>query len=217
MSPIDLYPKGKTQVCGITEAGMISLPHPVLERLGWRAGIELTLSYIPHPLIVLLWRTPPDRPGFKLSYLSRSGNQRRGGKLTCRAFARQVLHARIVLPQPHLQPLYLHHPPYELALVLEEPPWQTAALTVTGQQTIANELTGVYEILGSDDSVLRIGQGLVADRLEAHLKDEQLMRVGQTVRYVILDKRDAVIVEKVRLAHHETRYGKLPPFNAIRA
>lgn len=217
MAPIDLYPKGKTQVCGITQEGMISLPHPVLERLGWRAGIELTLSYIPQPLIVLLWRTLPDRPGFKLSYLSRSGSQRRGGKLSCRAFARQVLHARIILPQNHLPPLYLQHPPYELALVLEEPAWQTTALTVTGLQTIAADLAGVYEILGADDSVLRVGQGLVADRLQAHLKDEHLMRLGQTVRYMMLDKRDAVIVEKVRLAQHETRYGKLPPFNAIRA
>jgi hypothetical protein len=217
MAPIELYPKGKTQLCSISADGMISLPQRVLEQLDWSAGVELALSYIPQPLIVLLGRTPPHRPGFRLSYLSRSGNQPRGGKLTCRAFARQVLQTRIALPQNRLLPVYVHQPPYELALPLEEPAWQRVPFTASGLHTIPTGMSGVYEVLGGDERVLRIGQGLVADRLQVHLKDSRLSRLGQSVRYVLLDKPDAWLVEKVRLALHEETHGQLPPLNAIRA
>jgi hypothetical protein len=217
MAPVDLYPKGKTQACSITAEGLLSLPQRVLERLGWAAGLELAIRYVPEPLVLLLWPSPSDRPGFKLSYLSRSAGQPRGGKLTCRAFTRQVLQTRILLPKMDLQPVYLHHPPYELALPLEEPAWQSAALTVSGLQAIPSEGIGVYEVLGVNDRVLRIGQGLLGDRLPTHLKDEPLAQSGQQVRYVLLDKPDAVIMEKVRLAQYEEMHGKLPPFNAIHA
>jgi hypothetical protein len=218
MSPIDVYPVGKATTCAIGETGTISFHQRTLDRLGWQAGNEIALQYIASPLTLLLREADSECPGFKLSYWGRSGNQRFGGKITCVRLANTVLRSRVALPIRDIEPIvftYLQR--QHLALILVDPPWMETAFSMAGCQTLAAEQTGVYQLLSADNTVLRIGQGNLQLRLREHLKDDQLVYNTRQVRYLSMEKDDAILMERILLAQHEAALGELPAFNPIHA
>lgn len=217
MSPVELLPMGKISNCGVNQDGTISLPQHVIEALGWRIGDEIAASYIPSPVTLLLRVARDGRPGYKLSYLSRSGRVRRGGKLNCRAFTTHILRPRVPLPQRDIPPALLHSGDYELALLFEAVPWKTVECSMAGCQQLPADNIGIYQLLGGDQAVLKIGEGVLQNRLREHLRDERLVRQARTLQYLVLPKEDSVVLEKVLLALYEAEHQALPPFNAIRA
>lgn len=217
MSPVDLYPMGKMSNCTVNPDGTISLPQRVIDGLSWQIGDEIAASYIPSPITLLLRAAPAGHPGYKLSYLSRNGQSRSGGKLNCRAFTNHVLRPKVPLPQRNVQPVLLRSGDYDLALLFEAIPWMSVDCSMAGCQQIPTGATGVYQLLGSDHAPLKIGEGAVQNRLREHLRDERLVRLARTMQYIILPKEDGVILEKVLLALYEDQHQVLPPFNAIRA
>ena len=217
MSPIEFFPVGKSETCSIAKDGTVSFPQRILDAIGWRAGDEIATSYIPIPLTLLLRVTNDGRPGFKLSYLARTGNKKTGGKLNLSAFVNNIMRHQVILPRTGIKPAYLASGAYQLALVLEEIHWQDAEFNVSGIQLVPEDMMGVYEILGTDQVVLRIGEGFLQSRLREHLKDDRLRQVGRRVRYLAVNKDDAVILEKVLLALHELDHSSLPPFNLMRS
>lgn len=217
MTPVDLFPIGRSVRCTFAADGTLSLPQPVLERLGWTAGMRIAVRYLRQPLTLLLWAAPEERAAFTLSYLSRRGDSRRGGKLVCRGFANQIARARVQLPLRELAPAYLNGTPYQLALLLEEPAWALAPFSAAGVAALSPGDVGVYQLLGAADAVVRIGEGSVAERLRQHLRVEELVRATRAVRWVEQEKADAVVLERVLLALHRERCGALPRFNAVEA
>jgi hypothetical protein len=217
MSPVELLPMGKIANCAINQDGTISLPQRVIDALGWRIGEEIAASYIPSPITLLLRVARDGRPGYKLSYLSRNGRARSGGKLNCRAFTKHILRPRIPLPQRNIPPALLRNGDYELALLFESIPWKSVECSMAGCQQIPADVTGVYQLLGGDQMPLKIGEGVVQNRFREHLRDERLVRQARTLQYVVLPKEDSVVLEKVLLALYEAAHQTLPPFNTIRA
>ena len=104
--------------------------------------------------------------------------------------------------------------------MLTEPQWKVVDFTMAGCSLIGDPpaLIGTYELLGSDAIPLRVGEGIVQNRIREHLKDDRMVRAVKRVRYFPLsEKRDAEVMEQVLLARFETRNEALPMFNSIRA
>jgi hypothetical protein len=218
MSPVDLFPLGPRDGCWINTSGLINFGQDVMDAFGWQVGDTIAVQYIERPLTLLLWHEEdPARRSFKLSYLSRNQEGTSGGKLSMRAFTRRILTPRVQVPLENLKPVRLNGNPYEMGLLLEAPTWQEDSFSLAGVQRVPGDCVGVYDILGPQREVLRIGEGLVRQRLGAHLKHESLAAVGRWLRYMPLDADDSAVLEKILLGLYEADHGQLPPFNAIRA
>lgn len=218
MSPVRLYPVGKSRDCSISKSGTIRLPQPVMERLGWQAGDDIVLDYIKEPvLVLLLQKAGEDQNGFRLSYIDHKRKATAGGKVTASRLAKWVLNPRLVLPLMNLKPIYFKNGAFELALILQEIPWQTVTFDKAGSQQMPTDEIGTYRLIGSDRSVQRIGEGNLRQRMLEHLSDDHLVRMTRFLQYITLDKEDAVIVERILLSQHEAQHETLPPFNAIHA
>lgn len=103
--------------------------------------------------------------------------------------------------------------------MLEPIDWSTAEFTKTGSNTLAKDAVGVYELLGNGDIVLRIGQGKIRDRINAHLQDPRFTQpTVKTFRYLPLpDLVDSQLMERILIEKYENDIGVLPRFQEIRA
>lgn len=217
MTPVDLYPVGRSELCGFGTDGTLTLPQSVLDQLGWHTGSRIAIRYLIQPLTLLLWSAPEDRAAFTLGYRTRTRAGVSGGKLVCRRFATQVARKHAHLPLYDLAPAYLNSTPYELAFLMAQPQWSTTAFSLSGLTEIPAEATGVYRLLDAGDRVLRIGEGHLAGRLREHLRHDELMRQARSAQWLALDKADAVILERVLLGLHRSHHKTLPRFNPVMA
>ncbi len=218
MPLIDLIPVGSDNSCSISENGTISFPKAVWQRLGWEVPCKIAVTYIAQPLTLLLRRAENDQPGFSLSYQNRQITSRSGVKITCSRFASYVLRTQVVLPIRGLIPTFPENGRYQLALMLQHPTWVTEDFSQAGLKQIANDVKGIYQLLDSTGSIIRIGEGAVGNRIREHLKDERFAVQVKFVQYLVLsDKDEASVMEKILIAQHETEFGRLPTFNALRA
>ena len=213
----------------MTPDGMFSIPRRVMERLGWVPPMRVAVDYLVDnkikdaPLVLFLSvDSSREGQGYALSTLNRSVTTKTGsgGKCSCALLMRTVIAPRVDLPRFDVEPIYPANNLADLVLMLTEPAWKVIDFTMAGCLLLGDTpaLIGTYELLGSDGMPLRIGEGIVQNRIREHLKDDRLVRAVKRVRYFPLsEKRDAELMEQVLLARFETRNEALPMFNSIRA
>ncbi|SRR5258708_18086543 len=220
MPVINIIPIGDSATCSVSADGTVSFPKSIIEQVGWRATRKIAVSYIPEPLVLLLRPAELNRPGFTLSYNdhARKGLDKPGGRLSCSKFTKEILRPRLALPARGIAPIILKNGQTQLALMLQLPTWITESFSMAGCQNIPSGIKGVYQLISSEEEILRIGEGTIQTRIKEHLKDERLARMASAIRYCVLaDKEETSTIEKVLIAQYEAEYGELPSFNRIRA
>ncbi len=142
-----------------------------------------------------------------------------GGRIFCNAFIRNYLATIITLPKRSIPPLFLKGSEWGVALVLEPIDWKHEEFSKSGSNAVAKDALGVYELLGNADVVLRIGEGKIRHRINAHLQDSRFAPpTVKSFRYLELkDAIDSQLTEKILIEEHENSVGVLPRFQEIRA
>ncbi len=135
------------------------------------------------------------------------------------SFISNYLQTLVELPIKNIIPVFLKNSDWKMALVLEPIQWQKDEFSKTGANKVPKDSIGVYELLGNGDAVLRVGEGKIKERFNAHLSDKRFSPpTVKAFRYVALDDSDdGKIMEKVRIAEYEAETGVLPRFQEIRA
>jgi hypothetical protein len=84
---------------------------------------------------------------------------------------------------------------------------------------ISRGAVGAYELLGTGDAVLRVGEGKIKDRMNAHLNDRRFAPpTVKAFRYLDLENAaDGKILEKIRIEQYFAQTGVLPRFQEIRS
>ncbi len=215
MPLIHVLPKRRTHGCSISLEGKLSIPASILDELHWEHGSHVSLNYLLDPLTLILQRINDDS-GFKLMRRASATASNPAGILTCAAFTKSVLNPRIVLPKRGISPIILHRTDPTLALMLETPPWTRADFNQSGRHRIPANIKGVYQLLDSSEEVVRIGEGVVNNRIAQHLKNHDHETAVRYVRYIPLsDKEEMELLEQILLAAHVAKSGKLPILNSI--
>jgi hypothetical protein len=218
MPLIELIPVRDSQTCTINEGGTISFPHSIWQRLSWQLPCKIAVTYIDSPLTLLLRRADISETGFTLAYQARPATARTGAKITCSRFANEVLRTRVVLPLRGITPIFPTGGKYQLALILRQPMWITEDFSQAGAQRIQGDFQGVYQLIDSAGSTLRIGEGNISSRIRDHLKTENFVRNIRSVQYIALgDKEEASVMEGILIAQYENENGHLPSLNLIRS
>lgn len=213
--PIIVKHKSNLEVCSVSRAG-IGMVQAVVHKLKWTIGGRIQVGFIENAKCLLM-KSVPTNDGFRLAYANT--RKKTGGRIFCNAFIRNYLATIIELPKRNIMPVFLSSSKWNVALVLESIEWKAAEFSKNGVNAIAKETLGVYELLGNEDLVVRIGEGRIRDRIMAHLQDERFRPpTVKTFRYLpLVDAADAPLMEKILLEEYETRIGVLPRFQEIRA
>jgi hypothetical protein len=188
----------------------------VVQRAKWSIGDKIQVAFIAAAKC-LLFRSVSGEDGFKLSYANSS--KRTGGRIFCNAFIRNYLATLIELPKKNLAPIFLDGSDWTIALLLEPLVWTKEEFSKAGSNKVAKDTVGVYELLGNQEAVLRIGEGKIRDRINAHLQDTRFAPpTVKSFHYLApADSTDSQLMEKILLEEYESRIGVLPPFQEIRA
>ncbi len=88
-----------------------------------------------------------------------------------------------------------------------------------GVNKIEKGAVGVYELLGTGDAVLRVGEGKIKDRMNAHLNDERFSPpTVKAFHHIDLeDPADGKILERIQIERFFAETGVLPRSQEIRA
>lgn len=214
MSPIKYPRSGFRTTCRINPDGRLTIPQIVMTELDLQARQRFDLHYTKSPVIMQLC---PGSNGYILRHLN-AGNNPHGGFFTLRGFTNDILKASVILPQHELVPINVSG--WEgFVFMLSEPDWKQEEFSLSSVRRINTEIVGVYEILDSKGNIIRIGQGGIRSRLNAHLKNEALAKKAKNFRYAMVEPvEDTEFVERVLLARYlQENEGELPEFNAIQA
>lgn len=214
MSPL-IIKHGPQMECSVSRAG-IGMVQAVVEKAGWSIGDQIEVGFIEKATCMLL-RSLREGEGFKLAY----ANQRKktGGRVFCVAFIRNYLNTIVRLPIKGITPVFPKGSEWDIALLLKALDWTKAEFSKNGSTSIPKDATGVYELVGNNDAVLRIGEGKIRDRINAHLKDKRFTPpTAKNFRFLPLDDpTDGQILERILIEQYETETGVLPRFQEIRA
>jgi hypothetical protein len=201
------------------------MSQPVLDQVGWRPGQPITVSVLKDLSSTLLFRpSEPDTKGYILSYLNRNRNGVSGGKISCSRIVGDIMSTNPGVSTKKLMPIYLNVEkktgirPYQIALLLANPPWLDVKFTATSAESFSPQLMGVYQVIGPEsDQPLRIGQGIFQQRFQENLKIPEL-RSAKYYQYLPMsNKTDMVLLEHILLQKHKQENGQLPPGNKITA
>lgn len=215
--PILISAKSRQKACTVSRAA-IGAPQSVVEQAGWHQGEDkVDVGYIPDVKIILISKPSDSEEAFRVTYANT--RSKTGGRIACQSFCRGYLQAVVVLPKRNLIPIFFSDDKWRIALSLEDLPWQTEEFTKKGAETVNNEILGVYQLLGRQSTVLRVGEGKIKERVNAHLTDHiRFMPSVKAFRYVPLTmKEDAELLEKILIAQYEGETGAILPLNEIRS
>jgi hypothetical protein len=125
----------------------------------------------------------------------------------------------VELPKKNLVPLFLRDSEWTVALPLEPIDWVREDFSKAGVSKISRGAVGAYELLGTGDAVLRVGEGKIKDRMNAHLNDRRFAPpTVKAFRYLDLENAaDGKILEKIRIEQYFAQTGVLPRFQEIRS
>lgn len=215
MSPIIIKPRKLHKVCSVSRT-TIGMVEAIVQQAKWTVNDRIQVGFIECVRCILLRRIKGEE-GFKLAYANTRSQT--GGKVECRAFITNYLQAVIELPKKNIAPVFLKNTDWTMALMLEPIKWERAEFSKTGVNTVPRDAIGVYELLGTGDVLLRVGEGKIKDRTNAHLADKRFTPSKvRAFRYVILDStEDSRILEQIRIVEYEDETGILPMFQEIRA
>ena len=194
----------------------IGMVQSVVQRAKWSIGDRIEVGFIAAAKCLLL-RSLSNEDGFKLGYANT--RKKTGGRISCEAFVRNYLATLIELPRKNVAPVFLNGSDWAIALLLEQIDWTTEEFSKAGSNTCAKDAVGVYALLGNDEVILRIGEGKIRDRINAHLQDTRFAPPTiKSFRYLALaDSTDSQLMEKILLQGYEDNIGVLPRFQEIRA
>ena len=196
----------------------IGLPQPVVQQTGWRQGRDkVEIGYIPDAKVILIGKPSESEDSFLVAYANT--RSKTGARIACQSFCRSYLQAVVVLPKRNLIPVIFDDEKWCTALFLEDLPWETEEFTKKGVEAVNNKTVGVYELLGRRTTVLRVGEGKIRERINAHLGDHvRFMPSVKSFRYAPLTmKEDAQLLERILIAQYEAYAGAIPPLNEIRS
>ena len=213
--PMIVENKANVDVCSVTKGG-IGMMSGVVKRAGWKIGDMMQVGFIENACCLLLRKKNVEN-GFKLAYANKK--QKSGGKVYCVAFIQGYLQTVLEIPKRNIKPIYLNsNSSWDMALILDDPEWEISEFTKAAVNKIDKKHVGVYELLGRGDAILRIGEGQLYQRLNAHLKDPRFSPTTKKIRYVVLrESNDGQLFEKIRIKQFEAETGVLPRFQEIRA
>jgi hypothetical protein len=174
MTPIIIKNRRSTDFCSVSRGG-IGMTTGVVEQAGWRIGDPLEVGFIAKAKCILLRCVTDaqhsDQEGFRLAYSNKPKSS--GGRVYCVAFIRNYLQTLVELPKKNLVPLFLRDSEWTVALPLEPIDWVREDFSKAGVSKISRGAVGAYELLGTGDAVLRVGEGKIKDRMNAHLNDRR--------------------------------------------
>ena len=216
MSPIKKSSREHQKKASIGRSG-IGFSQTFVEKIGWKRGQhKVEISFILNAKCILVSKPTQSNDAFLVSY----GNKRKlsGAKINCLALVRNYLQALVTLPIKTI-PVIINHKHWQVALILDEINWITEEFSKSGNDNLTKNLQGVYQLLGKNKTILKIGEGLVKDRIRSYLSEP--LRFSPQVkefRYIYFeDKEDCELMEKILLAQFEAETGVLPHLNDIRA
>jgi hypothetical protein len=223
MSLIIVSSKAGHNSCSITRSGVV-VSQSIVEKLSWtpnNSENRVEIGFLTECNWLLVGK-PSDNPeGFLLS-LSKvriKEGRKVGATISCIAFVKNYLQAIIPIPKKGIIPIMFKDKRWSFAIPIENFSWQEEEFSKAGVNKISSKLIGVYQLLGNEDSVLRVGEGKISDRLNAHLSDPMrfLPRVKKIRYFQTSTKEDAELAEKILIAKYENETGVLPPLNEVRA
>jgi hypothetical protein len=215
VSPLIVQNRTNLPVCSVSRAG-IGMVQAVVEQASWNIDDRIEVGFIEKAKCILLRKTHGN-DGFKLAYSN--ANKKTGGRIGCNAWVRNYLQTVVELPKKNLIPVFTKGADWTIALLLEDFDWIQEEFSKLGVNTVPKDTAGIYELLGKGDAVLRVGEGIIKDRINAHLKDSRFAPpTVKSFRYIALsDPIDGKILERVLIAKYENEVGVLPRFQEIRA
>jgi hypothetical protein len=197
----------------ILKGGVISIPGIVVTKAQLRLSHLYDVHLIRSRPFMLLFRENP-KGDYKLSAQGKYG----AAKFTLRSLYNRHLLGRIGLPVFNLEPLIWDKGDYRFGLILEEDFWTSIPFTPSAAKDLSENEYGVYACVGADGQVLRIGEGLLRQRMQAHLR-EQWLDIVEFRHFLITDensrnkKADGLFYEQVFLRGHCEKFGRLPKYN----
>jgi len=215
MTPVIIRSQSKLEICNVTRSG-IGLVTAVVKRTGWNIGDPIQVGFIEKAKSILL-RTVPEGD-FTLKYAN--ARQKTGGRIHCVAFTKNYLQTIVELPKKNILPIFLpKQSEWTLALLLDPIEWEIEEFTKAGSNNVSKHAIGVYELAGKGGATLRIGEGKIKERINAHMKDPRFSPpTVKSFRYLTLtDAEDGKILETILIADYESRTGVMPRFQEIRA
>lgn len=191
--------------------------HGVVQQARWKVNDRIEVGWVQKATCIVLRQANGGGEGFLLGYSD--ARHKTGGKIQCKAFIQNYLQTLIDLPKHGLEPVFFKDGKWSVALLLETLGWVSHAFSKTDANRIPPTAVGVYELLGKGDAVLRIGEGKIRERIDAHLKDIRFAPpTVKSIRYLDLDSsEDSQLIEKMLIAKYEAETGILPRFQEIRA
>jgi hypothetical protein len=197
----------------ILKGGVVSIPATVMARAQLRASQLYDVHTIRSRPFMLLFKENPIGD-YTLTAQGKYG----AAKFTLRGLFNRHLAGRLQLPLLKLSPLIWDEGDYRFGLMLEEDFWTSIPFTPAAAKTLAEHEYGVYSCVAADGRVLRIGEGLLRQRMLAHLR-EQWLDIVEFRHFLIREensknpKADGLFYEQVFLREHCEKYGSLPKYN----
>jgi len=158
-----------------------------------------------------------ENEGFKLTYSNKTNKS--GGRVACVSVLRSYLQTLVELPKKNLVLIFLTSSEWQVGLLLESLDWTKEEFSKAGVNKVAKGAVGVYGLLGTGDAVLRVGEGKIKGRMNAHLNDKRFSPpTVKAFHYIDLqDTADGKILEKIRIEQYSVETGVLPRFQEIRS
>lgn len=199
----------------ILEGFVISLPAAVVSKAKLKLGQRYDVHFMRSRPFTLLFKESP-LGIYTMSWQGKSG----GGKLTLRKLYTDVLKGRVELPIHNILPIIMDDWDYDLGLMIENDFWTSLSSTSTALKELSDSEYGVYLCLDAEGRILRVGEGVLKQRLQAHLR-EQWIDMVEFRYFLITDenskckKEDGQLYEKILLRRYHDNNGDLPKYNKI--
>jgi hypothetical protein len=189
----------------------------VVDHAKWKIGEKIQVGFINNANALLFRTVSGEDEGFKLGYSD--AKKKTGGRIGVKSFVRNYLATVVTLPKKNLSPIFLTGTDWQMALFLEPIKWSKSEFSKSGLDALKKDDVGAYELLGTGDAVLRIGEGRVRDRINAHLQDQRFAPpTVKAFRCLLLsDAEDSKVLERILIDEYINNIGVLPRFQEIKA
>jgi hypothetical protein len=197
----------------ILKGGVVSLPSTVVKIANLKAGHLYDVHMVRSRPFMLLFQEA-EAGDYKLSAQGTYG----GAKFTLRRLYNLHLKGRISLPIHNLSPIIWEQGKYCFGLMVEQNFWTSIPFNADAVKLLGDHEYGVYDCVDAKGHSLRIGEGLLKKRMQAHLR-EQWLDIVEFRHFLITDdnsidkKADGLFYEKHFLREYKDKYGDFPKYN----
>lgn len=217
MCPIKISAKSRQKTCSVSRAG-IGIPQAIVEQVRWKQGeAKVEIAFIPDVKCILVSKPIKNEDAFVVSYANAS--RKTGARISCQAFVRNYLQAIVTLPKRVVPVIIKNDSRWCIALMLEEIEWEVEEFSKIGCEKVPRDGSGIYQLLGKGNAVLRVGEGRIKERINSHLQDHvRFLPAVKNFRFARINaKEDAELMEKILIFRYEAETGVIPPLNETHA